>query len=229
MAQPASGRRDAVVSIPERPANVIWDVTYACPLRCTHCYSESGRRAAKQLGHDDMLRVADAIIALRPDGVALAGGEPLLVPNIFEIAERFSRAELPVVIYTGGWLPLTPEKAEAMPRAFSQVTVSVDGATPEVNDRIRGRVGAFERAMDTLSRLDDMCRNLPARWRTSVRGLRRASRRCGSSRSEPRCRPGWPAASVSSTASYPPTSSRSCWVESNTQSISNRSRRRRCR
>ncbi len=29
---------------PAAPVYVNWDLTYACPLRCIHCYSESGRR-----------------------------------------------------------------------------------------------------------------------------------------------------------------------------------------
>lgn len=46
------------------PPDVVWDITYACPLRCTHCYSESGRRPARQLSRAELIRVADALIAL---------------------------------------------------------------------------------------------------------------------------------------------------------------------
>lgn len=139
------------------PTDVIWDVTYACPLRCTHCYSESGRRASRQLGHDDMLRVADALISLRPDGIALSGGEPLLVRGIFEVAERMSRAGIAVTLYTSGWL-LEPWMVEYIVKVFSRVVVSVDGVTPEVHDRIRARAGSFERAMGALTLLDDAAR-----------------------------------------------------------------------
>ncbi|MEH0972342.1 radical SAM protein [Micromonospora sp. CPCC 205546] len=151
---------------PDRPTNVIWDVTYACPLRCTHCYSESGRRPSRQLGREDMLRVADAIVSLRPDGVALAGGEPLLVKGIFEVAERISRADIPVVLYTGGW-SLAPWMVEAAQAVLSQVVVSIDGATAEVHDRIRGRAGSFDRAMHALSLLDEAVRDRRARGERS--------------------------------------------------------------
>lgn len=147
----------AATTIPDRPTNVIWDVTYACPLRCTHCYSESGRRPSRQLDQADLLRVADAIVSLRPDGVALAGGEPLLVKGIFEVAGRIARAGIPVVCYTGGW-SLPPWMVEAAQSVFAQVIVSVDGATAEVHDRIRGRAGSFDRAMAALARLDEAAR-----------------------------------------------------------------------
>lgn len=137
------------------PSNVIWDVTYACPLRCTHCYSESGRRPARQLSHDEMLRVADAIIALRPQSVDLTGGEPLLIKGIFGVAERIRRAGIEVSVYTGGWT-LTAEMAQDVARVFSRITVSVDGADADIHDRIRGRAGSFERAMKALALLDDI-------------------------------------------------------------------------
>lgn len=138
---------------PAMPALVIWDVTYACPLRCVHCYSESGRRPARQLPHEQMLRVADAIASLNPTAVALAGGEPLLVRGLAEVAERLRATGAKVSLYTSGWR-LTDEQVEMMERALDLVHVSVDGATPAVNDRIRGRAGAFEQAMAALDRLD---------------------------------------------------------------------------
>jgi MoaA/NifB/PqqE/SkfB family radical SAM enzyme len=80
------------MEIPDRPLEIIWDITYACPLRCFHCYSESGRRPSRQLSPQDMLRLADRIIAMRPYGISLAGGEPLLVGGVFEVAERMPAA-----------------------------------------------------------------------------------------------------------------------------------------
>jgi MoaA/NifB/PqqE/SkfB family radical SAM enzyme len=145
------------VEIPSGPSDVIWDITYACPLRCTHCYSESGRRPSRQLGTEDLLRVADALIEWRPNGVAFAGGEPLLVRDVFQVAERLSRAGIPVTLYTGGW-PLTAAMADDILRVFAQVNVSVDGATADVHDRIRGRSGSFDRAMATLTALNDAAR-----------------------------------------------------------------------
>src|SRR6266542_911684 len=77
---------------PRVPRLVNWDLTYACPLRCEHCYSESGRRAARQLPHVDLLRIADVLLALSPvPEVVFTGGEPLLVRGVVELAERLHR------------------------------------------------------------------------------------------------------------------------------------------
>lgn len=135
------------------PAEVIWDMTYACPLRCVHCYSESGRRPARQVKLEAMHAIADAIISLRPNAVALAGGEPLVNKNVFEVAQRLRQAGMLVVLYTSAW-SFRPWMVARAQDSFSRVAVSVDAATAELHDRIRGRSGSFERAMNALSLLD---------------------------------------------------------------------------
>ncbi|MFI7601323.1 radical SAM protein [Actinoplanes sp. NPDC049681] len=145
------------MEIASGPSDVIWDITYACPLRCIHCYSESGRRSTRQLGAPDLFRVADALIAMRPSAIAIAGGEPLAVPDLVDVAKRLSRSGIAVTLYTGGW-HLDAGMADALMGAVAQINVSVDGATAEVHDRIRGRAGSFDRAVEALTLLDEAVR-----------------------------------------------------------------------
>jgi organic radical activating enzyme len=135
------------------PRYVVWDITYACPLRCTHCYSESGRRPSRHLDAAGLLQVADAMIAARPAAIVFSGGEPLVVRELFTVAERMVAAGLEVLLYTSGW-SLVPSMLPAITGLFSRVIVSVDGATADVHDRIRGQRGSFSRAMDALRQLD---------------------------------------------------------------------------
>ncbi|MEL3945688.1 MULTISPECIES: radical SAM protein [Streptomyces] len=148
------------------PEVVVWDTTYACPLRCSHCYSESGRRPSRQLGPDDMLRVADALVALGPRVVALSGGEPLVVRGVFDVAERLRAGGVKLSINTSGWV-MSRALAERLADRFDEVIVSLDGATPEVHDRIRGRKGSFDRVLATLALLDEVAgeRSAAARGR----------------------------------------------------------------
>ncbi len=134
----------------DSPKAIVWDITYACPLRCVHCYSESGRRPAKQLDLADSLRVVDAMLALRPGAIVLSGGEPATVPHLAEVAQRIAAAGVEVHLYTSGWSFPRPEMLDLA----AKITVSLDGATAEVHDRVRGRAGSFQRAMQTLAWLD---------------------------------------------------------------------------
>ena len=133
-------------------ARVIWDLTYACPLRCKHCYSESGRRPARMLDRKRMRRVAEVIIAAGPERVSFSGGEPLVVPWWDEAADRLRRAGIPVTVFTSGWV-MNEAVAERLAASVAAVTVSVDGADQSTHDAIRGRAGSFRRAMAALDQL----------------------------------------------------------------------------
>jgi MoaA/NifB/PqqE/SkfB family radical SAM enzyme len=139
------------------PASVIWDITYTCPLRCTHCYSESGRRPSRQLSPADILRVADVIIGMDVKAVFLSGGEPMAVKGLNAAIERWAQAGIAVYLFTSGWF-LTAEKAAELAPLLAAFHISVDGATEEIHDKIRQREGSFERAMQALTVLNDLSR-----------------------------------------------------------------------
>lgn len=142
-----------VIDLCPVPRVIVWDITYACPLRCSHCYSESGRRSSRQLSADDLYRVTDALVAGSPAAVVLSGGEPLVVKEIFAVAKRLHEAAIRVILYTSGW-GFNRSMLPDLMTLFAGVTVSVDGADADTHDRIRGRSGSFDRAMQTLESLD---------------------------------------------------------------------------
>jgi MoaA/NifB/PqqE/SkfB family radical SAM enzyme len=139
-------------------SRVIWDLTYACPLRCVHCYSESGRRPARMLDRERMRRVAEVIIAARPERVSFSGGEPLLAPWWGEAASLLYEAGIPVTVFASGWV-MNESVAERLATSVAAVTVSVDGWDERTHDAIRGRAGSFRRAMAALDRLNRLKRS----------------------------------------------------------------------
>ena len=130
----------------------IWDLTYACPLSCVHCYSESGRRPGRMLNQTDAMRVLDVILSARPERVSISGGEPLLVPWCIEALRRMHEAGIVVTLFTSGWV-ITERLANELAGCVSNIAVSVDGADEEIHDRIRGKRGSFHRAMAALELL----------------------------------------------------------------------------
>lgn len=134
---------------------VIWDLTYACPLRCVHCFTESGnRRPAETLAREDMLKVLDAILRVKPNRVIFSGGEPLGVRWSLDAASALHDAGIPVHVYSSGWI-MDRARAERIAETITGVIISIDGADPVVNDAVRGRAGAFERAHRALGILSE--------------------------------------------------------------------------
>jgi len=72
-----------------RPHVISWNLTQRCNLLCTHCYIS----AVPQVGNSEKLttqecrRVMDEIAQINPSALLiLSGGEPLLRPDLFDLA-----------------------------------------------------------------------------------------------------------------------------------------------
>lgn len=85
-----------------------------------------------------------------PTILVLSGGEPLRRPDIFVIAAYARAVGLRVALATNGTL-ITPEIAHRIKDAgIERVAISLDGPSPEIHDRFRGQVGAFDAAVNGL-------------------------------------------------------------------------------
>ncbi len=79
--------------------------------------------------------------------IILTGGEPLLRPDIFDIARYGTEKGLRMVMAPNGTL-ITQRLAQQMADAgIQRISVSLDGATRESHDRFRGVDGAFDGAL----------------------------------------------------------------------------------
>jgi heme b synthase len=89
----------------------------------------------------------DGIAEVGQPIVILTGGEPLLRPDIFEIASYGTRKGLRMVMAPNGTL-ITESIAEKLARAgIQRISISLDGPTKESHDEFRGVNGAFEGAI----------------------------------------------------------------------------------
>lgn len=133
--------------VPGAPFQVVWDVTYACNLKCQHCYAQAGKVSRDELTHEEALRVVDKLATMGIPILALSGGEPLVRPDILEITRRGADNGMYVSIATNGTL-ITKEKAKQMKDAgVSYLQISVDGADAQTHDSFRGIPGAFDRTI----------------------------------------------------------------------------------
>ena len=93
------------------------------------------------------LRLLDDIKDTGDPIVILTGGEPLLRPDIFEIARYGTDKGLRMVMAPNGTM-ITEEAAGKMVEAgIRRISISLDGATRERHDNFRGVAGAFEGAL----------------------------------------------------------------------------------
>ena len=100
-----------------------------------------------ELGTDASFRLLDQIAEVGRPIVILTGGEPLLRPDIFDIARYGTDKGLRMVMAPNGTL-ITAENARQMSTSgIQRISISLDGATRERHDSFRGVEGAFDGAL----------------------------------------------------------------------------------
>ncbi len=131
-------------------------VTNACNLQCVHCYREETKAFRDELSVEEMIALFQDFKAfserLDMDGVVtFGGGEPLLRRDLGLLAKVAHSAGLGVRVISNG--VLSAKQAENLADwGIRLVQISVDGATAEVHDRVRGQ-GMFDRTMEGIRHL----------------------------------------------------------------------------
>ncbi|MBW1680552.1 MAG: 12,18-didecarboxysiroheme deacetylase [Deltaproteobacteria bacterium] len=126
---------------------VVWNVTRACNLKCVHCYAKAVERVRQEeLSHEEGLALIDDLAAFGSPVILFSGGEPLVRPDLTDLARHAVEKGMRAVISTNGTLITREKAAELKKVGLSYVGVSLDGME-EVNDRFRGKEGAFRQAM----------------------------------------------------------------------------------
>jgi radical SAM protein with 4Fe4S-binding SPASM domain len=135
--------------VPGSPFLVVWDVTYACNLRCKHCYSTAGRTWKDELSCEEALKALDVLADAGVTAIAFSGGEPLLKKEFFQLAEKASNYGMFIAIATNGTL-LTKEMAEKLKNSgVGFVQISLDG-TKQTHEEFRGLDGTYERVVEGI-------------------------------------------------------------------------------
>jgi MoaA/NifB/PqqE/SkfB family radical SAM enzyme len=131
-------RRNKIDSL-GAPLLVSWQITRDCDLACLHCCTESapGKRLPHELDRAEMLRVVDEIVRNEVPYVMLCGGEPLVSPHFFELAEALGAAGVQLKIETNGQRFDEQAAARLARLPVRSVQVSLDGDTQEVYERQR--------------------------------------------------------------------------------------------
>jgi mycofactocin radical SAM maturase len=136
----------------DAPICLTWELTYACNLSCAHCLSSSGRRDPDELSTAQCEAVIDELQRMQVFYVNIGGGEPTIRPDFWHLLEYAVDHDVGVKFSTNG-VRITPERATLLASTdYVDVQISLDGATAEVNDYVRGQ-GSYDIAIKALANL----------------------------------------------------------------------------
>ncbi len=135
---------------------VIWNLIRRCNLTCKHCYSISADKDFPgELSTQEVYGVMDDLKRFRVPVLILSGGEPLLRPDIFDIARRAKGLGFYVGLSSNGTLIDESNIRRIAETDFDYVGVSLDGIR-ETHDKFRRMQGAFEKSLHGIR----LCRDL---------------------------------------------------------------------
>src|ERR1700743_2802093 len=167
-ATPAPGKLTDLFQLGlDAPICLTWELTYACNLSCVHCLSSSGRRDPRELSTAECKAVIDTLERMQVFYVNIGGGEPTVRPDFWELVDYATAHHVGVKFSTNGVRldaaaaapraaarPAAPAAARLAASDYVDVQISLDGATREVNDAVRGP-GSFDTAMRAMGHLRD--------------------------------------------------------------------------
>ncbi|MDM8543493.1 mycofactocin radical SAM maturase [Desulfococcaceae bacterium HSG9] len=130
------------------PVNVTWEVTYACNLTCIHCLSDSGTKKNSELTTAASQCVIDTLAEQKVFQFNIGGGEPFMRPDFLDLMDYAHTKGMVTCISTNGTL-IDEEIARRLDHKQVYIQVSLDGATPESNDAIRGK-GSYKKVIKAL-------------------------------------------------------------------------------
>jgi mycofactocin radical SAM maturase len=136
----------------DAPICLTWELTYACNLACVHCLSSSGRRDPAELSTGECKALIDELEAMQVFYVNLGGGEPTVRPDFWELVDYATGHHVGVKFSTNGVKLGRAEAARLAGSDYVDVQVSLDGATAEVNDAVRGP-GSYATALRAMGHL----------------------------------------------------------------------------
>ena len=134
------------------PVNITWEMTRRCNLRCVHCLSDAGPASENELSTQECRELVDQWRALRVFQINIGGGEPFVREDFLDLLDYAQEKGLVTCVSTNGLLIDRALAGRLSKLRMLYLQVSLDGATAEVNDTIRGK-GTYHKIMDALEAL----------------------------------------------------------------------------
>ncbi|HLO62707.1 MAG TPA: heme d1 biosynthesis radical SAM protein NirJ [Azonexus sp.] len=135
---------------------VIWNLIRRCNLTCKHCYSISAdTNFPGELTTEQVYTVMDDLRGFKVPVLILSGGEPLLRPDLYDIAKRAKAKGFYVGLSSNGTLIDESNIDRIAECDFNYVGVSLDGLGA-THDKFRRLDGAFEKSLHGIR----LCRDL---------------------------------------------------------------------
>ena len=132
----------------QRFHNIYLYITERCQLRCGHCYMGDRLERGLVLPYEKAESIIEYFRRLGGEFITFLGGEPTLHKDLPRMVDRAIEVGYKqVMINSNGLLERTIDHID--PKKLHYISFSLDGATAETHNRIRGE-GVYEKTVDCV-------------------------------------------------------------------------------
>ncbi|MBI4579543.1 MAG: radical SAM protein [Planctomycetes bacterium] len=134
---------------------LFWETTAGCNLECVHCrrLDVSHELMKTDLTTAEGRTLIDQVASVGRPVLVFSGGEPLMRPDVFDLAAHAKARGLLIALATNGTLVDAALAERIAATGFDRVSASLDGAGAATHDAFRGLAGSFDRTMEGLAQL----------------------------------------------------------------------------
>lgn len=134
----------------------VWEITLSCNINCLHCGSNADiHKRPKELTTGEALNLIEQLAELGCERIVLSGGEPFMRKDWSALAQRIISFGMTCNAISNGVI-VNDDIIDLMEEVgMNYLGFSLDGATAQTHDYIRGKEGVFDHLMWVFDRLKE--------------------------------------------------------------------------
>ena len=134
--------------------HAVWEITLSCNINCLHCGSNADiNQRPKELSTEEALDLIEQLADLGCKRVVLSGGEPFMRKDWPLLAHRIKMLGMYPTLISNGFIVNDDIIDMMIASGIDYLGFSLDGATAETHDYIRGKKGVFDHLMWVFDRM----------------------------------------------------------------------------
>lgn len=137
--------------ITDKRLRVFWEITRRCNLNCIHCQIDKSTYQEPALNR--LKKLIQELSLLQVGKLKITGGEPLLYKNIQDIISYATENGLEIDITSNGTLINEKVAKDLKKCGVDSVSISLNGHSETIHDKIQGEFHAFERSLNGIQAL----------------------------------------------------------------------------
>jgi len=138
---------------------LFWETTIKCNLTCAHCRRiEDDQAVVTDLSTEQGMDLIDQLAEVAKKQpmmpvLVFSGGEPLCREDLFDLVAHARKAGLTLALASNGTMIDSSVAEKIKASGIARVSISLDGATAEVHNKLRQLEGSFEGAIEGIGHL----------------------------------------------------------------------------